>query len=469
MKRTSRSSRLVRIAARSPVARWPGPDVVWMFTPSSRATMLASVVLPRPGGPYSRMWSAASSLARAASSRMRRFSLTVVWPMYSASRRGRRLVSTAVSSTSSGAGVTSREPSSIAGESSRYWRQSNACSSCCGWGVANPWVGGGGGGWGWWVGGAGRRVFDLASGSGLCAIAALKAGAAEATGADIDPFAVAVMPLNARANGCRISVVRRDVLDESRRRGRDPGRRLLVRVGRAERVCRGCAGRATAASTSWSATLAAATCPPTTWSSWPRTRSARRPSWRTWSASRPGCMRCGRPPGRPSVPAQLPQRGLDALLQRGAHRHGPRSRRATRRVPRPRSSPAPGARPRPRTCRRARPRRPTSRPRPPSPSAPARSAPASRLPTPLTAVSTASSPWRMASWRSVTGRELRIARPTLGPTPVTVISSSKKPSSSTVRKPYSAWRSSRTRWWVYSLSDSPERAIESVDGPQKTR
>jgi predicted nicotinamide N-methyase len=61
---------------------------------------------------------------------------------------------------------------------------------------------------------AGRRVFDLASGSGLCAVAALRAGASAATGADIDPFAAAAMDLNARANGCRVTVVRRDVLDE---------------------------------------------------------------------------------------------------------------------------------------------------------------------------------------------------------------------------------------------------------------
>src|SRR5688572_12153457 len=33
---------------------------------------------------------------------------------------------------------------------------------------------------------AGRHVFDLASGSGLCAITAMRAGAAAATGADID-------------------------------------------------------------------------------------------------------------------------------------------------------------------------------------------------------------------------------------------------------------------------------------------
>ncbi len=61
---------------------------------------------------------------------------------------------------------------------------------------------------------AGRRVFDLASGSGLVAIAALRAGAASATAADIDPFATAAIPLNARANGRRVAVIARDVLDE---------------------------------------------------------------------------------------------------------------------------------------------------------------------------------------------------------------------------------------------------------------
>jgi len=61
---------------------------------------------------------------------------------------------------------------------------------------------------------AGRRVFDLGSGSGLCAIAALEAGAVDAVAADIDPYAVAAIPLNARANGVRVTVVHRDVLDE---------------------------------------------------------------------------------------------------------------------------------------------------------------------------------------------------------------------------------------------------------------
>jgi predicted nicotinamide N-methyase len=61
---------------------------------------------------------------------------------------------------------------------------------------------------------AGRRVFDVASGSGLCAIASMHAGASRAIGADIDPFAAAAIDLNARANGCRVTVVRRDVLDD---------------------------------------------------------------------------------------------------------------------------------------------------------------------------------------------------------------------------------------------------------------
>ncbi len=59
---------------------------------------------------------------------------------------------------------------------------------------------------------AGRRVLDLASGSGLCAIAAMQAGAADVIAADIDPYAVAAIELNARADRCRVTVVQRDLL-----------------------------------------------------------------------------------------------------------------------------------------------------------------------------------------------------------------------------------------------------------------
>ena len=60
----------------------------------------------------------------------------------------------------------------------------------------------------------GLRVLDLASGSGLCAIAAMQAGAAHATAADIDPFAAAAIAVNASANRVRVAVVQRDLLDE---------------------------------------------------------------------------------------------------------------------------------------------------------------------------------------------------------------------------------------------------------------
>jgi predicted nicotinamide N-methyase len=61
---------------------------------------------------------------------------------------------------------------------------------------------------------AGRQVFDLGSGSGLCAIAAVQAGARHVEANDIDPFAIAAIKLNARANGCRIDVAPRDALDQ---------------------------------------------------------------------------------------------------------------------------------------------------------------------------------------------------------------------------------------------------------------
>ena len=60
---------------------------------------------------------------------------------------------------------------------------------------------------------AGKRVLDLGSGSGLCAIAALKAGAASAMAVDVDPIAAAAIALNARANSVRIDVVQEDLLD----------------------------------------------------------------------------------------------------------------------------------------------------------------------------------------------------------------------------------------------------------------
>ena len=59
---------------------------------------------------------------------------------------------------------------------------------------------------------AGRRVLDLASGSGLDAIAAMKAGARSALAADIDGFASAAAELNAAANDVAVAVTERDLL-----------------------------------------------------------------------------------------------------------------------------------------------------------------------------------------------------------------------------------------------------------------
>ena len=51
---------------------------------------------------------------------------------------------------------------------------------------------------------AGRRVLDFAAGSGLVAIAAARAGAAEVVAVDVDPFCRAAVALNAGLNGVTI-------------------------------------------------------------------------------------------------------------------------------------------------------------------------------------------------------------------------------------------------------------------------
>jgi predicted nicotinamide N-methyase len=59
----------------------------------------------------------------------------------------------------------------------------------------------------------GKAVLDFASGSGLCAIAAMKAGADRALACDIDPFCRAAIALNAEANGVVVDSVIADLLD----------------------------------------------------------------------------------------------------------------------------------------------------------------------------------------------------------------------------------------------------------------
>jgi predicted nicotinamide N-methyase len=58
----------------------------------------------------------------------------------------------------------------------------------------------------------GRSVLDFASGSGLVAIAAARAGAAQVLACDIDPFAIAAIRLNAAANGVAIDPIQVDLV-----------------------------------------------------------------------------------------------------------------------------------------------------------------------------------------------------------------------------------------------------------------
>lgn len=58
---------------------------------------------------------------------------------------------------------------------------------------------------------AGRRVLDFASGGGIVALAAARAGAATATAVEIDPWAVAAIGLNAALNDLRVDVRMADV------------------------------------------------------------------------------------------------------------------------------------------------------------------------------------------------------------------------------------------------------------------
>lgn len=60
---------------------------------------------------------------------------------------------------------------------------------------------------------AGRRVVDFATGSGIVAIAAAKAGAADVLAADIDGFCGAAVALNAAANGVAVRFTDANLLE----------------------------------------------------------------------------------------------------------------------------------------------------------------------------------------------------------------------------------------------------------------
>jgi predicted nicotinamide N-methyase len=56
-----------------------------------------------------------------------------------------------------------------------------------------------------------KRVMDIATGSGLVAIAAAKAGAASVTANDIDPLSLAAVSLNAQLNGVAVTTIGNDL------------------------------------------------------------------------------------------------------------------------------------------------------------------------------------------------------------------------------------------------------------------
>lgn len=60
----------------------------------------------------------------------------------------------------------------------------------------------------------GRRVLDFATGSGLVAIAAAKAGAAHVVAADIDPFCEVAVRLNSAGNGVSVAFDSRNFIGE---------------------------------------------------------------------------------------------------------------------------------------------------------------------------------------------------------------------------------------------------------------
>lgn len=59
---------------------------------------------------------------------------------------------------------------------------------------------------------AGKAVIDFAAGGGVASIAAMKAGAAQGVGNDIDPMALAAIRLNADANGVAVQTDANDWL-----------------------------------------------------------------------------------------------------------------------------------------------------------------------------------------------------------------------------------------------------------------
>ncbi|HEY4943326.1 MAG TPA: 50S ribosomal protein L11 methyltransferase [Rhizomicrobium sp.] len=69
---------------------------------------------------------------------------------------------------------------------------------------------------------AGKSVLDFGSGCGVTAIAAALAGARDVLAADLDPFAVAAIRINAAVNGVKVEVTGEDII------GQDGGWQIIL-------------------------------------------------------------------------------------------------------------------------------------------------------------------------------------------------------------------------------------------------
>ena len=124
MKTTSPSLSVDSTAARSPDRSMAGPLVMRSGAPSSAATIIAIVVLPRPGGPASSTWSGGRPRRRALVRISDSCSRTRAWPVNSVSRLGRSAVSMARSSASASGDTMSPPPwTRRASSASSAWRR----------------------------------------------------------------------------------------------------------------------------------------------------------------------------------------------------------------------------------------------------------------------------------------------------------------------------------------------------------
>ena len=182
---------------------------------------------------------------------------------------------------------------------------------------------------------AGRNVLDLAAGSGLVAIAAALAGAADVTANDIDSYAAAAQEMNAKANSVRPHHPDGRPARRPRPTPTSCSPATSVTSATSAIACsRSSPERNDAEPRYCSAILAAPICLASGWQQWPLTTSRPRLCSKTSKRSGPRSGRCApasRPP--PTITSGGDPTGSSgtALCRSRMHRAG-RRRRGCRRV-----------------------------------------------------------------------------------------------------------------------------------------